>query len=193
MRDFLRYTGNLIFRPRSTLALLLTDPQRLPIGFGGILTLSTLYIIVISVTLARNPTAVPSVSPVLNVPPERYYVGERFFLLPVAVASVILDSGVVRLIAHCCRGRGKFVDVFALLGFGYVAIALVMGLPDLLIAALARQVSMVAPHVVIGTAWYLILSLFVVRETEGLSWGLTILIGLAGFIANASMQFVFMR
>ncbi len=193
MRDFLRYTGNLIFRPRPTLVLLLADPRRLAFGLSGILSLSVLYIIVISVMLARNPAVVPSVSPVLNIPPERYYPCERFFLLPVAVASVVLHSGVVRLMAHCWGGRGRFVDLFALLGFSYVLIALTMGFPDLLMAVLARQVTAAGPHVIIGTAWYFILSLLIVRETEKLSWRLTVLIAVAGFLANASMQYVFMR
>jgi len=193
MHDFLSHTGNLILFPRAALRNLLADPRRLAFGFCGILTLSVLYIIAISIALARNPTTLPLVFPVLNIPTEKYYAYERLFLLPVAVASVILHSGVVRLIAKPLGGKGKFEDLIALLGFAYVLIALTMGLPDLVIAVSGWQVTAVGPHVVIGTVWFFILSLLAVKETEDLSWGLTALAALAGFLANASVQFVFMR
>jgi hypothetical protein len=178
---------------------LLAEPGRVRYGLLGALILSVIYFIGISVALAMNAAHLPEFL-VLNIPPDQYYAYERFFIFPVALAGTILASGTIRLASRKANGRGRFEDIFSLLGFNLVVIGAVMGLPDLLIAVLVGTGmfpslgwSFVGPHVWLGTLWYLVLMILVVREVERLSWGKSILLGLLGFIVNSAVQFIFIR
>jgi hypothetical protein len=137
---------------------------------------------------------------VLNIPTAHYYSYERFFILPVGLAGVILAAGVTRLAARGWNGGGSFEDLFALLGFSMIVIAVVIGLPDLAIAILAGA-GIIGPlgfeyvglHVWVGTLWYLLLTILAVREVEQLGWGKSIALALLGFVANGVVQFIFVR
>lgn len=186
---FFRYTIGLILRPRTTIRQMEDHPRRLAMGFGGLLALSAVYIVVFTVCLAKN--IVPLIPPVLRIPPAEYFAYERFFIFPVAVGGTLLMAGVIRLSCGMWSGRGRFVDLFAMLGFSHVIIAIVMGLPDLTLAILGK--SAIGPHVYIGTAWFLLLVFLIVRELACLSWPRTCVVSLLGAVANAAVQFVFTR
>jgi hypothetical protein len=186
---FLRCTIGLILRPRTTVRQMQYHPRRLAMGFGGLLALSLVYIVVFTVCLAKN--LVPLIPPVLRISPEEYFAYERFFIFPVAVGGTILMAGVIRLGCSMLSGRGRFLDLFAVIGFSHVIIAIAMGLPDLTLAILGK--SAIGPHVYIGTIWFLILLLLIVRELECLSWPRTCVVSLLGALANAAVQFVFTR
>lgn len=171
---------------------LLAEPKRVSFGVAGILVLTLVYTIGISLTLVRHPWTKPLAAPILRIAPERYYVYELFFLLPVAVVSVVVHAGVSHLVCWVRGGRGTFDDLFALLGFSYVILALVMGIPDLLLG-LFRPATSIGPHVVLGTFWFSILSVFAVKEAEKVSWVMATVASLSGLLANAALQFTFMR
>jgi hypothetical protein len=162
-------------------------------GIAGVCMLAGVYIIGISVALLRDPNTRPASPPILNIAPERYYVYELFFLFPVAVASVILQAGVARLICRARNGQGTFEDLFAILGFGYTLIALVMGVPDLLIGLYGAKVTVFWPHVMLGTLWYGAVSVLAVKECEKASWTTACLGGTLGLLANAATQFTYIR
>jgi hypothetical protein len=196
---FLRYSADLFVRPRLALRALLGDPRRVGFGFLGLLILAAVYFVGISVALAMNVAHLPQFL-VLNIPAEQYYSYERFFILPVAVAGTILASGVIRLGARWWNGQGRFEDLFALLGFSMIVIAVVMGVPDLAIGILTGigvlaplGFEFIGPHVWLGTFWYLLLTVLAVKEVEHLSWGKSIVLGLMGFAVNGVVQFIFIR
>jgi hypothetical protein len=132
-RRFFLHVLALIVQPRKAMRALLADPLRIAYGMAGVFTLSAVYILGILLALARDPAIRPASPPILAVAPERYYLYELFFLLPVALASVILQAGVARLVCCARNGHGAFEDLFAILGLGYTLIALVMGVPDLVL------------------------------------------------------------
>lgn len=127
MRKFLQYSVHLFVRPRVALRALLDDPKSLGFGFLGPVALAAVYFFRISIALAMNAMHLPQ-SPVLKIPAEQYYAYERFFILPVGLAGIILASGVIRLFAQGWNGQGRFEDLFTLLGFGQIVVAVVMGL-----------------------------------------------------------------
>jgi hypothetical protein len=199
MGTFLAYMVGLFVRPRRTLRRLAGDPRGICYGFFGLVVLAAVYFIGISIALAMNVAHSPEFL-VLDIPAERYYSYERFFILPVGLAGTILASGVVRLLARWWKGMGRFEDLFALLGFSMIEVALVMGLPDIAIALLAGAgvltspgFTYIGPHVWLGTAWYLMLAILAVKEVERLAWGKTIVLAVAGFAANGVVQFIFIR
>lgn len=196
---FLQYSADLIVRPHVALRALLGDPWRVGFGFLGILILAAVYFIGISVDLAMNVAHLPQLL-VLNIPAEQYYSYERFFILPVGLAGTILTSGVIRLVARWWNGRGHFEDLFALLGFSLIVVAVVMGLPDLVIGILVGigilappGFEFIGPHVWLGTLWYLLLTILAVKEVERLSWGKSIVLALMGSVVNGVVQFIFIR
>jgi hypothetical protein len=137
---------------------------------------------------------------VLNIPAEQYYSYERFFILPVGLAGTILTSGVIRLVGRWWNGQGHFEDLFALLGFSLIVVAVVMGLPDLVIDILVGisilpplGSGFIGPHVWLGTLWYLLLTILAVKEVERLSWGKSIVLALMGSVVNGMVQFIFIR
>jgi hypothetical protein len=189
----------LFFRSRVALRELLGDSRRVGFGFLGVLILAVVYFIGISIPIALHVMHVPKFL-VLDIPAEKYYSYERFFILPVGLAGTILTSGVIRLAARGWNGEGNFEDLFALLGFSMIAIAVVIGLPDLVIGILIGTGILaplgwefVGPHVWLGTLWYFLLIFLAVKEVERLSWGKSLLLALLGFVANGTVQFIFIR
>lgn len=199
MDKFLRYSADLIIRPQVALRALLGDPRRVRFGFLGLLILAAVYFVGISVALAMNAANVPEPL-ILDIPAEHYYAYERFFILPVGLAGTILTAGVIRLAARWWNGQGRFEDLFALLGFSMIEVAVVIGLPDLLIAILVGigflaplGFAFVGPHVWLGTLWYLLLTILAVKEVEHLAWEKSIVLALMGSAVNGVVQFVFIR
>lgn len=199
MATFLRYSADLFVRPHVALRALLGNPRRVSFGFLGLLILAAVYFVGISVALAMNVAHLPLFL-VLNIPAEQYYSYERFFILPVGLAGTILTSGVMRLVARRWDGQGHFEDLFALLGFSMIVIAVVMGLPDLVMGILTgigvlapAGFEFIGPHVWLGTLWYLLLTVLTVKEVERLSWGKSTVLALMGFVVNGVVQFIFIR
>jgi hypothetical protein len=169
----------------------LGDPQRVAFGFAGLLSLTAVYILGLSLAVASGRT--PSEETLLlRIPAERYYVYERLFLLPAAVGGTILAAGTTRLTAGLWGGQGTFEDLFALLGFAQVAVAIFMGLPDLALHLLAPE-RLITLHVWPVTLWYVVLTILAVREAESLPWDKSILTALVGALANGTLQFLVMR
>jgi hypothetical protein len=104
-------------------------------GFLGTLILAAVYFSGISIAIALHAAHIPKFL-VINIPAEQYYSYERFFIWPVAIAGTILASGVIRLTARWMNGQGSFEDLFSLLGFSMIVIAIVMGIPDLVLSLL---------------------------------------------------------
>ncbi|MGD2156961.1 MAG: Yip1 family protein [Anaerolineales bacterium] len=195
----LRYSTDLFFRPQLAFRALLNDRRRVGYGILGNLVLAVIYFVGISVTLEMNELHVPQ-NLVLNIPPERYYAYERFFIFPASLAGTILAAGVIRLGAREWKGDGRFEDLFALLGFSFVVVAVVIGLPDLIIGILTGfgvlaplGFSYIGPHVWLGTLWFLLLTILAVKEVERLGWGQSIVLGIIGFTVNGVVQFIFIR
>jgi hypothetical protein len=199
MIRFFQYYAGLFVRPQNTLSSLHSDPTRVGFGVFGHLILAIIYFIAISIPLAMDASHLPEFL-VLNIPAEQYYSYERFFILPVSLAATILTAGVIRLTARLWEGQGNFEDHFALLGFSLIVVAVIIGLPDLIIGILVGNGILtssgwayIGPHVWLGTLWYLLLVLLSVKELEGLSWMKSVLLTLLGLVANGMVQFIFIR
>jgi hypothetical protein len=199
MAHFLKYSAGLFFRPLRTFCSLLGDDRRVRYGILGNLVLAVVYFVGISVALEMDVMHAPQLL-VLNIPPEQYYAYERYFIFPAGLAGTILAAGVTRLVARGWNGKGRFEDLFALLGFSFVVVAVVIGLPDLVLGLLTGigilsplGFEYVGPHVVIGTLWYFLLTILAAKEAERLGWGKSIVLGLIGFAANGAVQFIFIR
>jgi hypothetical protein len=199
MNRFLRYSAGLFLRPRATLGALLGDARRVAFGFLGPVILAAVYFLGISASLALHALHLPQLL-MLNIPAEQYYAYERFFILPVGLAGTILMAGAIRLAARPWGGQGRFEDLFALLGFGLIVVAVVIGLPDLVIGILVGAGILAplgwffgGPYVWLGTLWYLLLTVLAVREVERAPWGKSIVLALLGSIVNGAVQFIFIR
>jgi hypothetical protein len=188
---YVRYSAALVLRPRATLRALSADPRRLIFGFASLLLLTAVYVLGLSAAIAsgRMPD---EETLLLNIPAERYYAYERLFLLPAAIGGTILAAGAARLAAQLWNGEGTYEDLFALLGFTQVVVAVFMGLPDLTLVLLVPE-QVVTVHVWPVTLWYLALTVLCVREVERLPWGKSIASALAGALATGALQFLIMR
>ncbi len=190
---FFRNAITLFAHPVRTLRAVDRDDRRVAHGLLGSLFLTFVYVIVLLTAHFLGSNHVPAESGlVLRIPADRYYFWELFLLLPAALGGAILAAGAVRLCATAWAGRGSFERLFALFGFGYVPVAVVMGLPDLVLdfwpAAHFYYV-----HVALGTAAYLAWFILAVKEVEALSWPMTVTLAFVGAICNALVQFVLIR
>ena len=199
MVKFLQYSVGLFYRPQTILRELVIDPRRVFFSFLGQVILAIVYFSGISLSIALEVIHIPK-GIVLNIPAEQYYSFERYFILPVALAGTILTAGIIQLVARAWNGKGHFEDLFALLGFCMIIIAVVMGIPDFLIGPLTKigiiaphGFEYVGPHVFIATLWYLFLMILSVKEVERLPWSTSIILSLIGFAANGLVQFIFIR
>jgi hypothetical protein len=112
----------LFFRPQLTFRALLNEPLRVGYGVLGNLVLALINFIGISIALQMEVMHLPQLL-VLNMSPKQYYAYERFFIFPAALAGTILASGVIRLGAYLWNGAGRFQDLFTLLGFSSIILA----------------------------------------------------------------------
>ncbi|MCK2212437.1 YIP1 family protein [Actinomadura sp. ATCC 31491] len=199
MNRVVRSCAGLFIRPRAALTSVLGEPHRIGFGLLGPVALAVVYFAGISAALAMGVMHAPQ-SPALRISDADYYAYERFYILPVGIAGTVMAAGVTRLLAGLWHGRGRFEDLFALLGFALVAVAVAMGLPDLVLAVLAGLGvpgllgwMLSGPHIWLGTLWYAVLTVLAVKEVERLSWGKTIALAAAGLVANGLVQFVFIR
>lgn len=192
MLTFVRYSANLFVRPRVTLRAMLIDPRRVTFGFLGLITLTAIYLLNISVLIAKGLH--PTEPLVLRIPREQYYVYELFFLLPVVIGGAILQAGVARLLARWWGGQSCFEDLFALFGLNHIVLAIVMGLPDLAIYILAPDIrGGLGPHILVGTLWYFLLTILSVKEAERISWSQSIVVAIASFLASGMLSFTYIR
>ncbi len=182
----------LFLRPSRAMRDLLADRRRIAFGFAGILALTLIYVAGIALTLVRHPGTRPMQAPALRIAPESYYYYELAFLLPVALASVVLQAGVSHLVCRARGCSGTFEDLFALLGFSYLVVALVVGGPDLVLGFLGPRAT-VGFHVVLGTLWFCVLSVIAVRTGEAVPWSQAIPAAVLGLLANGGLEFTFMR
>lgn len=192
MRVFLRYAAGVTVRPRATFRAVLADSHRVYAGLGGLLALSAAYGSGISIGLRRHPEWTPDRRPALRIPPERYYTYERFFILPVAIGETVVTAGIARLIAQALGGQGRFEDLFALLGLSHTTVVLSMAIPDTIEHFLPRRFH-VRPYVYAGTVWMLALMALAVKEAERLSWVESTVVVLPAALANAAVEYVFIR
>ncbi len=196
MLTFVRYAIGVTVRPRATFRTLLADSARVRVGFGGLLALAAAYAAGISIGLARHPGWTPD-RPVLRIPPRRYYFWERLFILPVAVGETVLTAGVARLLARARGGHGRFEDLFALFGLAHATLVPSMAVPDAAGALLrprrATRHLYYAPAVYGGTLWMLALLVLAIHEAEGLSWAESAAVTLPAAMANAAVEYVFIR
>jgi hypothetical protein len=171
----LQYSADLFVRPHVALRALRSDPQRVGFGFLGHLALAAIYFVGISIALVMDVANLPQLL-VINIPAEQYYSFERFFILPVALAATILTSGAIRLAARLWNGQGHFEDLFALFGFSLIVVAVVIGLPDLVIGILTGigvlsplGWEFIGPHVWLGTLWYVLLMILAVMGRSSIA------------------------
>jgi len=189
---FARYVLRLPLHTREVMCALLVEPRRLAFGMAGILALTLVYITGISLALLRHPGMMPLQTPLLRIAPERYYFYELGFLFPVALISVVVQAGVAHLVCRIRSSHGSFDDLFALTGFSYIVVALIIGIPDLVLGFFGPPVS-IGPHVMIGTVCFCVLSVYAVRISEAVSWWIAASAGALGLLANGGLEFTFMR
>lgn len=193
MRAFLGYAADVVVRPRATFRALLADPRRVSFGFGGILALSVAYFASISLGIKHNGGMKPDAKRlVLRIPASRYYAYERFFILPVGLGETILTAGVIRLLAQRWGGQGRFEDLFALFGFSHVTIIPSMTIPDTAAIFLPMRRGNLS-YVVPGTLWMLVLLILAIQEAEHLPWAKSVAVALPAALANAAVEYIFIR
>jgi hypothetical protein len=190
---FFRHAILLFVHPLRTLRGVDRDDRRAAYGLLGAFFLALTYAAVLAIAHFTRPGYLPAESGlVLRIPADRYYFWEIFLVLPAGLGGAILAAGAVRLSALLFRGRGSFERLFALLAFGYVLVAVVMGFPDLVLD-FWPQAPLFHIHVFLGSAGYFVLSLLAVKEVEALSWPKTLVLTLVGAACHAAVQFVFIR
>ncbi len=191
-RSVASYFVQLFISPGRAMQALLGDRRRSLVGLAGISSLVLVYVLGISLTLSRHPGTGPLQAPALRIAPEHYYYYELVFLLPVALASVVVQAGISHLVCRIRGCSGSFDDLFALIGFSYLVVAVVIGVPDLVLGFFARPAA-VGPHVLLGTIWFCVLCVKAVKAAERVPWLNAIVAGILGLLANGALEFTFMR
>jgi hypothetical protein len=193
---FLRYAVGIIIRPTETLRVLGEDANRFRIGLASVVALALLY----SITLLRlYSQGIPVVSPLLAIPPSRYYLYEAFFLLPVSLAGWLLMGTTIYLFGPSTQP--EFKRLLALLGLPYGILVLpFMWLPETIVAFAHPEVwtarwwvSLTPVRVTLGTLWVLGGCVEATRQHCQLPMLRSVLLALTGLVAALALSFVFIR
>ena len=117
----------LLVRPSETLHAVKRDPAKLRYGLVSLLVHSA---VAGSKMLYLHLQKVPPVpGPWLRIPVDRTWLYSLAFQVPVDLLQSVLFAGVVTLVARPYRGKGSFEGQFALYGFAFapVNVLLIVG------------------------------------------------------------------
>lgn len=109
------YFISLIFKPRETMAKLEKDPHKIFKSFRCMLIMSLLYgLASFCISLNNIPS---SLKPCLNLPEDRYYFYQSFFICPVIISGWLLMSGFGFLLSKALKGNGDFENILVFTGY----------------------------------------------------------------------------
>jgi hypothetical protein len=186
------------------------EPARLARGVLLLAATGLAYAMCILV-LAAGGDVPGDLPPWLNIPRADYFWWEALFIAPVIVASGLLASASIYLLAKWAGGTGSFDDTVALVGPAVAGCTLFTLIPDLLIGvllntgALSSEVWMrevTRPSLTLGLVWtYMVLYLAaflvslpaVVAAAHGLRRLSAVAIGWAGFAIYQGVLLIFVR
>jgi hypothetical protein len=204
------YYISTVVRPQRTFEALMRDGRRLRFGSAALAINALLYTLVY-VFLARGGGAPSSFTPLLAIPPERYYHYNQFFLAPSMLMCWLLAAGVAQLLSRTFGGQGSFEDLLSVFGFG-IGIAslasLAHDLPDSFLGAIGvldlrwYEVALNSPTIwrtilwiCYGTAlvWAPVLCSIGVAAAQKLRRGPAVLVGVLAFLVYQGVFLIFNR
>jgi hypothetical protein len=121
--------------PRRVLRRRLADPAGLRVGMAWLGAVALAYAAVIAL-LAAGGDRPGDLPPCLNIPVSEYFWWEALFIAPVIVASGLLATSCMYLLARAAGGTGTFDDTLALAGPAIAGCTLFTLIPDLTIGVL---------------------------------------------------------
>lgn len=203
---FAAYVWGTWLRPGTTFEKLLTEPRPISYGSLAILLVGTLYTITVIIGYLNGFGA--AVPPFLPIAAQDYYLAEAFFTIPVFWICALTLAAVVQFLSVFSGGKGKFEDCVAVAGFSlFITIIPFMWIPETIMVVFNLHSPGVELAGTIGldptvdlifrqcgtVLWQLTVTLIGVKKVQQLSWGKTLVIGLAGFVVYVVVFWTYIR
>ena len=210
MRSFFKNYLQTITRPKKAFEALLAYDGYFRLGFVYIAIPIVAYTLMYIFLAIGN--GAPSVfTPWLNIPKDSYYAINRFLLAPSMILCWLAATSIMQILARLSGGTGAFEQTLSVLALS-ISIAmwggLIHDLPMSFMSAIgvidARQheIDMNSPTIFRTLLWicysiyfvaFLILFPVTVRVVHRLSWGRSIVIGVAAFFIFQLIFLIFNR
>lgn len=208
MKNFWRYLGGTIIKPRATFRTLLADPKQVSKSFKAVLFIGILYTITVAGFAVSG--ALISAPAFINLPPENYYFWEMFFAAPVGFMAWIVAAGFGHLLSRWGKGTGTFEGTLAALGFAVAVPQLVTWIPETVLAIflllgtkqeefMERTAqpgfwqTFVIAYQAAAILWLLVLVITAVIVSQKMRWRRTLLVGLLTTVIFMAVMFIFIR
>lgn len=205
LKNFFTYLFIPLHKPNRNLPRLIADRFRVGYAVLALLLIGILYCVAVYIGYTHGFGAVTP--PILNIPPQDYYLWETFFGIPVYFLVAIVFAGTARLIALALRGTGTFESLFAIYGVTSVLPMLILlWIPEATVMILASDqraqplggFAFIPPWLdaarqILSFVWPLIITWLGIQHAEQLSGWRSAIVTVCAFVPTASLILVFIR
>ena len=202
MKDFFTVS---VLKPKSTYTRIFANPHKVGISSLLLFVLGICYTFTVIVGYKNGFGAV--VTPMLNIPPEKYYFYEAFFGIPVFFMIAVVFGGVTRLLSVIFKGEGSFENNFSVYCTSSIIPTLItMWLPETLLIVFFPDMRAQplggfevlpiwadAVRQIAGVVWPMIVSIIGLSVSEKISYWKSTLISVIAFVICAGIMVIIIR
>ena len=201
MNNIIIFQLEIVIHPINTLKKFLIDENRLLYRFLTILLFGLFYTlgVILAYIFEHHPYGIAII---LKIPPEKYYLYESLFLLPVTICTWILLAGLIQIISMPIKGKGSFEDTLALIGLPFYILIIFMFIPDMLVDFIIPKnivQSFIFWKIInsirlyLASFWILIVHIIAVKEVQKLSNIKSVIVTVSSYILYMIINLTYIR
>ena len=187
MKKWFLYFSRMITRPRTTAGIMLGAKDAVSLGFLYTVGFSFLYSLTSALLYWRGNLPLGALLP---IPPERWYLYQAFYTIPVGFASIALLAAVAHGLARLLGGSGRWQDSWMLLSLASTLPWIFFTwIPETVFTLLGRPFpwggTIEVLRQIIPALWQIILGVIVLGTAQRITWWkstLCILLGTIPFV-----------
>jgi hypothetical protein len=195
MKNWFRYFARAITRPQAAANSMLGEKDALGLGLLYTVGFSFLYSITSLLLYWRGnlPQGV-----LLPIPPERWYLYQAFYTIPVGFAAIALLAVITHGLARRLGGIGRWQDSWMLLSLAStLPWFFFTWLPETIFALVGRSFpwseTIEIIRQIIPALWQLLLGIIVLQTTQQITWWKSLACILAGTVPFVFLFALFIR
>lgn len=197
MIPFFGYLAGFLYKPRSSLGKLSSDPKAVKYGVWAILLISLLYSLTSLGLHFFGYRDCCYVEPLIKVPEKSYWLIQTAWELPLMFLFAILPAGIADLLTHAQGRPSNYLRLFAAMGFiTFTVQFLNMWLPETISLLIGRDFLPQIVHDIrqaIFIPWWLALTTLSVAVMAGVSHLRAFMVSFVSFLPLAALIALLIR
>jgi hypothetical protein len=202
LRRVFRYTIKFIIRPGVAAEEIAADKLGARAGAWWMLLFGIGYSITALICYLQN--RVPADPLYLNIPPEKWYLLQALYTIPIGFAGVMTISGLAHIMGNAAGGKGTFDGIFAALAFTlHIPVVIFMWIPETFLMPFFHSMDTLSLPwpgwiewlrvFILPFPWLIFMTLVALRKILQLAWWKCLAILLVSSIPAGVIMAVFIR